>query len=98
MSNTGGLAANVRVTDTLPANVTYLSGPTGCGQRNIAGLNAILYNGSVPANGQVILTYRVTIDTPLDNGTVIANNATINDSYTRFDTYAAGDDGHPVGA
>jgi uncharacterized repeat protein (TIGR01451 family) len=85
VSNTGGLAANVRVTDTLPANVTYLSGPAGGGSYN-AGLNAILYNGTVSANGQVTLTYRVTIDTPLDNGTVIANNATINDSYTRFDT------------
>ena len=85
MSNTGGLAANVRVTDTLPANVTYLSGPTGGGSYN-AGLNAILFNGTVPANGQVTLTYQVTIDTPLDNGTIIANNATINDSYTRFDT------------
>ena len=85
VSNTGGLAANVRVTDTLPANVTYVQRPDRRGTYD-AGLNAILFNGVVPANGQVILTYQVTVNTPLDNGTVIANNATINDSYIRFDT------------
>jgi uncharacterized repeat protein (TIGR01451 family) len=87
LSNTGGLVANVRMTDTLPANVTYLSGPTGSGNASYsAGLNAVLYNGTVPANGRVTFTYRVTVNTPLDNGTVIANNTTINDGYTRFDT------------
>jgi uncharacterized repeat protein (TIGR01451 family) len=77
----------VRVTDTLPANVTYLSGPSGsAGASYNAGLNAILFNGTVPANGQVSISYSVRVNTPLDHGTVIANNATIQDSFNRFDT------------
>jgi uncharacterized repeat protein (TIGR01451 family) len=87
LSNTGGLAASVRMTDTLPPNVTYadtLRGPASATYNSA--LDAVVYNGSIAANAQVTITYRVTTSLPLDDGTVIANNATINDSYSRFDT------------
>jgi uncharacterized repeat protein (TIGR01451 family) len=87
LSNTGGLPATVSMTDTLPPNVTHLNGPaTPAGASYNAGLNAVLFNGSVPANGQLAITYSVRINSVLDNGTIIANSATISDTFGRFDT------------
>ncbi|MCL4296682.1 MAG: DUF11 domain-containing protein [Anaerolineae bacterium] len=85
LSNTGGLNATVRMTDTLPANVTHLNGPTGGGTWS-PGNNAVLFTGLVPANGQVVITHSVRANAVLDHGTIIANNVTIDDGFSKFDT------------
>jgi len=90
--NTGNMIAQANVVDTLPANVAYASGPTAnSGSASWDGFNnRVLWNGQVAPGMAVVIQYYVTVNNPTDNGTVIANTATINDGYhAAFDTAPA---------
>jgi uncharacterized repeat protein (TIGR01451 family) len=74
-------ALAVNVLDELPEDVTYLGGPvvegSGKGFYN-AGLDVVVWNGDLNAGSVVTLTYYVAVSSPLDDGTVITNTATLN--------------------
>ncbi|MCP4540923.1 MAG: DUF11 domain-containing protein, partial [Chloroflexi bacterium] len=85
LRNTGDLEATVDVDDVLPPNVTYVGGSVSGGTW-VLGSNTIEYNGTVPDHDEVTISYEVTVNTPLDNGTVIANDVTIDDGFNSFET------------
>ena len=43
-----------------------------------AGLDRIEWNGMVPSEGSVTITFQVVLDSPLPNGTVLSNQGTVN--------------------
>ncbi|UCE17404.1 MAG: DUF11 domain-containing protein, partial [Gemmatimonadota bacterium] len=66
--------------DVLPAHTIYdgtyvPTASSGVVSYN-AGMNRIDWNGTVPAGGSVTITFRVLLDSPLDNGTIISNQGT----------------------
>ena len=76
--NTGVyIASNAMVTDTLPADVSFVSA-TG-GATFDPALNAILWHGSVAPAATSDFSYQVLIDKPLPAGTVITNTAQVGD-------------------
>ncbi|MDO8692384.1 MAG: hypothetical protein Q7R39_20625, partial [Dehalococcoidia bacterium] len=79
VSNTGIGSASARLTDTLPVSVTYLSGSASAGASYNATSRTIGWSGTVVAGSAVSITYRAVITSPLDNGSLITNSATVND-------------------
>ncbi len=78
--NTGAsTATNVIVTDTVPANTTYVSAsPAGqvTGQPSVGGTGTVTWNvGSVPVGGTGAVTLVVKVNSGVLNGTTILNNA-----------------------
>jgi uncharacterized repeat protein (TIGR01451 family) len=67
------------VTDALPANTTYSSGPT-CNLGSCAydaGTNTVTWTGDVPGDSLLTLDYTVLVDIGLTDGTQITNQADI---------------------
>jgi len=66
--------------DALPENTTYVSGSltatSGTAVYN-EGENKIMWDGDIPAESSVALTFRVTIDMGLPNGIPISNQGTV---------------------
>lgn len=81
LTNTGGVTATVQMTDTLPTNLSYVQGSAGVGVVYDGSSRSIRWSGVVSATSAVSVTYRATITSPIDNGTLITNTASINDGY-----------------
>ncbi len=85
LANNGTMTADARVDDVLPENVTYVSGPalvSGGGNGGwSAGSRNIYWNSQVSPRNTVVIEYYVTLNTPLDDGTLITNTATVDDGY-----------------
>ncbi|MCR4406533.1 MAG: hypothetical protein NUW24_06390 [Anaerolineae bacterium] len=87
LRNTGNMNTSASMTDTLPANVTYVPGSVTGGATYDGGNNRVLWNGAMNAGARITVTYRVTVNLPLDNNTLIENSATINDGvHPAFET------------
>jgi len=84
------MTADAHVDDVLPDEVTFVSGPvvTGGGSGGWdAGGRRIYWDGQVAPGDTVTIVYYVRVNNPLDDGTVIVNDATVNDGYhAPFDT------------
>ena len=78
---TGGLdATNVSVSDSIPANTTFVSGTLtvdGVVQADPGGGTINLSGLTVSANDTLTIEFDVTIDTPTSTGTIISNTADI---------------------
>ncbi len=79
VSNTGNGPATARITDTLPVSVTYASGSASNGAIYSSSSRSITWNGTVAAGTSSSISYRAVITSPLDNGLIITNSATIDD-------------------
>ncbi len=87
VNNTGRASATARLTDTLPASVTYASGSASNGAAYDAASRSIRWSGVATVGTPVSITYRAVVTSPLDNGSLITNSATINDGNgSVFDT------------
>ena len=76
-------ATAVRLTDTLPSDVTYVSGslayPPGIGTGEYESASrSIMWNGPVSMSTPVTITFQATARTGLAEGAIIQNAATIN--------------------
>ncbi len=66
--------------DILPDNTTYIGGSATATSGTInydSGLNKITWNGGVPAESAVSLTFQVTVNQDLENGAIISNQGTV---------------------
>jgi len=79
VANTGVVDTVAYVTDTLPAQVTFVSG--GEGVSHNAGV--VTWSGPVTAGVSVPITYQVRINAPLPAGTQIVNTAQVADACGR---------------
>ncbi|MCP3936639.1 MAG: DUF11 domain-containing protein, partial [Actinomycetia bacterium] len=91
LNNTGDMVADTLVRDVLPNNVTFvggLSATSGAPLPTYSSINnRVSWNGDVAPGTPVTFSYRVQIATPLDDGTVILNDAEIDDgAHTPFET------------
>jgi hypothetical protein len=84
MTNATDAAMNVRLTDTLPSQVSYL-GPLDYnnGSGSYASGN-ITWIGAVLTTETTIITYPVQVEADVAVGTTITNTAIISDAYGRF--------------
>ncbi|HCR42012.1 TPA: hypothetical protein DIV45_01440 [Patescibacteria group bacterium] len=74
----GGVSATVTVTDPIPVNTTYANYASG-GFVYQPINNRMYWRGTVPAGLKQTMQFQVKINSPLDNGTVITNIATMKD-------------------
>jgi uncharacterized repeat protein (TIGR01451 family) len=81
LSNTGTWAAKARLTDTLPAEVTWANayGASAGSLTWDEGNNRLRWSGEVGLSAPVIITYQVTVNVGVPNGEIISNSATVND-------------------
>jgi uncharacterized repeat protein (TIGR01451 family) len=81
--NTGDMhAPTVRLTDTLPSEVTYVTGTltaTGGAASYDPATRRILWNGAVDVGQGVWITFAVTLDPDVPPGTVVQNVAQVDD-------------------
>jgi uncharacterized repeat protein (TIGR01451 family) len=66
--------------DFIPDNVTYVPGSATATSGTInyePGENKITWDGDIPAESSVSLTFEITVDSDLDNGTIISNQGTV---------------------
>ncbi|MCS7054599.1 MAG: S8 family serine peptidase [Thermoflexales bacterium] len=71
VSNSGGPASQVRLTDTLPANTTFVTASHGA---SLQGDQVVWTGLSIPANGALSVTLTV-LPACVPSGTLIVNNA-----------------------
>ena len=78
--NTGNAdATNTVINDMIPDNTTYVAGSATGGGVYYAVNKTIIWNiGTLLALGSDVVSFEVTINDPVANGTVITNEATIN--------------------
>jgi uncharacterized repeat protein (TIGR01451 family) len=72
-------AMDVTVVDPVPAHTVYQPGSVTGGAFYDEANNRIIWSGAVSGGGQVSFSFAVRIVTPLSDGTVIENTATIDD-------------------
>jgi uncharacterized repeat protein (TIGR01451 family) len=72
-----------QIEDVVPPNITYSEGP-GCnlGTCDYDGVNTITWDGNVPGESALILTYTVQVNLGLSDGTEINNQAEVNGELT----------------
>ncbi|TAK58376.1 MAG: DUF11 domain-containing protein, partial [Bacteroidetes bacterium] len=79
-----GTSTNTTILDTLPSTVTYVSGSASSGgafNGSIGSSGRLSWNiGSLAANQSGSVSFQVTINTGVSNGTVITNNARLSNS------------------
>ena len=64
--------------DVIPINTTYVSGSATATSGTIGYSNGkIIWNGDIPAQSSVALTFDVTVDMNLQNGTIISNQGNV---------------------
>ena len=66
--------------DFIPDNVTYVPGSATATSGTInydGGENKITWDGDIPAESSVSLSFEITVDSDLDNGTIISNQGTV---------------------
>lgn len=79
-------AANVTVTDTIPAGMSFVScSATNGGTCGGAGSNRTVTYASVAANTSETITITATVECSLANGTLLKNTATVTTSTTESD-------------
>ena len=84
---TGGIGALEPLADVLPDHTTLVEGTLSASSGNAsydAGSRTVLWNGTVPAGASadpVEVTFRLRIEFPLDNGTLITNTVEIDDGF-----------------
>ena len=95
LPNDGDITGTVSVSDALPANTSYITdslmvnlsdGATEMMSDDSNG--TIVWSGTVPPNGDVTLTFDVTLADELEDGTVITNTATIKAGMEMMDVSA----------
>ena len=95
VKNSGSASSGtIFMTDTLPANVTLVSGsfnvpnpiPNGFTQSSSASGSTVLWSGVLLPGAQVALSYDVTVNATVPLGTVITNTATIANSSQNITT------------
>jgi uncharacterized repeat protein (TIGR01451 family) len=67
--------------DPIPSNTTYITGSANASSGTIEYSepnNMIIWNGDIPANGSIVLTFCVTVDLDVPPGTSISNQGTVN--------------------
>ncbi|MFQ6058944.1 MAG: hypothetical protein ACE5MB_08735, partial [Anaerolineae bacterium] len=79
LRNTGGGDAQVSVTDPLPERTAYVPDSATGGAIYNPTLDQIEWTGAVPAQAERALSFQVSLESPLPDGLVITNTATIND-------------------
>ncbi|HFD38694.1 MAG TPA: DUF11 domain-containing protein, partial [Anaerolineae bacterium] len=88
-NNTGGALSNLTVTDTVPAHTTYITGSmnsktgvlTATQPPSITPSNLMTWTiGSLADGKSITMTFQVAADSPLVNGTPIANTAWLSDA------------------
>jgi gliding motility-associated-like protein/uncharacterized repeat protein (TIGR01451 family) len=80
VKNNGNTArTGVKIADPIPANTTYVSASANNGGVLVG--NALNWNNlTIPANGQVVVNFKVTVNAALPSGTLAINNsATVTD-------------------
>jgi len=80
VKNNGNTArTGVKIADPIPANTTYVSASANNGGVLVG--NALNWNNlTIPANGQVVVNFKVTVNATLPSGTLAINNsATVTD-------------------
>ena len=76
--NTNADAFGVTMVDPVPANTTYVPGSATASSGTVSEAGGqINWSGSVAVGVPVTVTFRVTVNAPLANGTVIVNTANI---------------------
>jgi uncharacterized repeat protein (TIGR01451 family) len=70
-------AANVTVTDPLPAHTTHVNSSVSQGSVNFDGVNVVASCGSLAFGDSAILTLIVSVNTDTPRNTVISNTATV---------------------
>lgn len=69
---------NVVISDSVPANTTYVAGSiTGTGANDSAAPNLTWNIGVLPVDGTARVTFRTTVDEDVPAGTVISNQASV---------------------
>lgn len=66
--------------DTLPTNMQYVVGSATAGSGTItydSGANTVLWDGSIPAQSSIALSFQVTVNTGLVNGTKLSNQGSV---------------------
>ena len=79
LNNTGGIDAKANFIDEIPYHTSYANN-LYCSSGNInynSSNNSIVWNGTIPAHSGVNIKFRVKIDTPLPNGTIISNQGIV---------------------
>lgn len=72
------IATGIRLVDILPAEVTYNSATAGGTVTTVTGVDEIVWNlGSLAAGASGSVSAQVTINTPIADGTVLHNSASI---------------------
>jgi uncharacterized repeat protein (TIGR01451 family) len=80
LRNTGAAdAPRVTVTDTLPADVTFVPGSITGGASYDPATRSVTWTGNVPRNDQQTITFQATVNPGLVAGTRIFNTVTIDD-------------------
>jgi uncharacterized repeat protein (TIGR01451 family) len=81
INNGSTLVSNVTVLDSLPNSVSFVScSATGSGVCLGSGNDRSVTFAALPAGASATITFVATVKTPLPNGTLISNTATINSS------------------
>jgi uncharacterized repeat protein (TIGR01451 family) len=77
VTNSGDVAANnVRITDTLPAQLTYVSGSATASSGAVTtGANTIYWQGDIDSMAQVEVSFAAVLDSPLPVDSVVTNTA-----------------------
>ncbi|MBI2864826.1 MAG: carboxypeptidase regulatory-like domain-containing protein [Chloroflexi bacterium] len=81
MANSGDADASAVLTDSLPSEVTYVSGSVSPSPAATfhQGTGQIRWSGTISASQSVTVTFRVTLNLGVTAGSVITNTAVIND-------------------
>ena len=80
LNNTGSIDTIAKFVDPIPEHTTYVEDSAwasiGTAYYNSTN-NSIEWNGTIPAGNKVNIKFRVKIDTPLPNGTIISNQGIV---------------------
>ncbi len=79
LANAEATPISAVLTDTIPANTTYVDGSVTGGATYNAAEDRIEWNGIVPGGGSQTITFQVDVNAPLSDSTIIWNVASIED-------------------
>ncbi len=82
--NPGPILATVRMTDTLPANATLLTGTVAASSGSLnLGAGTLTWAGPVSAGAPITVTYAMTVSSAITLPTAILNSALLDDGHGR---------------
>ena len=79
LTNDGNMVADASLSDTLPTHTTWVGWVTQPAGAMWDGVDTVTWAGDVEPGNEVVIAYEVEVETPLDNDTIIANAATVDD-------------------